>query len=570
MLSQAKWTLLFAILLNLLMLSNRVVANDATDPNCAFTLMKPTTSDFSVDGRDYTNVENINPLTDSSTHFFAHQSNPVITYYVAASRPDEDETSGTQNVTDAEVRKIRESFKDWGRVKIGSVSHGNRRSAIEFIDGGQVSSSTGRYNQIDDKNVIYWSADNTFFGADMNFQQSYCKDGVLAVTLLTFDVTDPHGVKIADADIALNGSLNEALTNRPRDYKWTTTGGFTEFRRLKKCHADIQGVVTHEIGHLLGIGHSPRPNNSQVADDVTMWDGDSWSVTNFDNWDTMRDLSNDDIAAIQYMYGNPSAADSDDYPLHVPRVFQSIEEAAEFAKASSYAQTILVNANASLVDPMDRASTTPITVRISAEDRLKIESSLTINCQTDAKLEIQGALIADTVTFESTTSSEKWGGIVLKNEEEVELTSCTFSDATTAITCDNPTGTVTIQNPTYENNDQNTSGCDDISQAPMRTDYSPLTNELLPNYPNPSNPETWIPYQLANDADVQISIYDVKGVLVRQLDLGHQRAGYYTDRNRSAYWDGRNERGELVASGAYFYRLKAGDYHSTKKLLILK
>ena len=150
------------------------------------------------------------------------------------------------------------------------------------------------------------------------------------------------------------------------------------------------------------------------------------------------------------------------------------------------------------------------------------------------------------------------------------MTSCTFSDATTAITCDNPTGTVTIQNPTYENNDQNTSGCDDIPQAPMRTDYIPLTNELLPNYPNPSNPETWIPYQLANDADVQISIYDVKGVLVRQLDLGYQRAGYYTDRNRSAYWDGRNERGELVVSGAYFYRLKAGDYHSTKKLLILK
>lgn len=112
MLSQAKWTLLSAVLLNLLMLSNRVIANDATDPNCAFTLMKPTTSDFSVDGRGYTDMQNINPLTDSSTHFFAHQSNPVITYYVAASRPDEDETSGTQNVTDAEVRKIRESFKD--------------------------------------------------------------------------------------------------------------------------------------------------------------------------------------------------------------------------------------------------------------------------------------------------------------------------------------------------------------------------------------------------------------------------------------------------------------------------
>ena len=310
------------------------------------------------------------------------------------------------------MRKIRESFKDWGRVKIGSVSHGNRRSAIEFIDGGQVSSSTGRYNQIDDKNVIYWSTDNTFFGRDMDFTIDDCNDGILAVTLLTFDVTDPHGVKIADADIALNGSLNEALTNRPRDYKWTTTGGFDQNGNLKRCYADIQGVVTHEIGHLLGIGHSPRPNNSQVADDVTMWDGDSWSVYDFDDWDTMKDLSDDDIAAIQYMYGNPSATNSDAFPLHVPRVFQSIEEAAKFAEASSDAQTILISTDASLVDPMDRESTDPITVIISAEDRLKIESSVTINCQTDAKLEIQGALIADTVTFESTTASEKWGGIV--------------------------------------------------------------------------------------------------------------------------------------------------------------
>ena len=461
MLSQAKWTLLFAIWLNLLMLSNRVVANDATDPNCAFALMKPTTSDFSVDGRDYLGMQNINPLTDSSTHFFAHQSNSVITYYVAASRPDEDETSGTQNVTSTEVTKIREALKDWGRVKIGNVIRGNHRSAIEFIDGGQVSSSTGRYNQIDDKNVIYWSADNTFFGRDMDFitDESDCDDGVLAVTLLTFDVTDPHGVKIADADIALNGSLNEELTNRPRDYKWTTSGGFDQNDLLDRCYADIQGVVTHEIGHLLGIGHSPRPNNSQVADDVTMWDGDSWSVYDFDDWDTMKDLSDDDITAIQYMYGNPSATNSDDFPLRVPRVFQSIEEAAKFAEASSDAQTIPVSTDASLVDPMDRTSTDPITVIISAEDRLKIESSVTISCQTDAKLEIQGALIADTITFESTTSSEKWGGIVLKNEEEVELTSCTLSDATTAITCDNPTGTVTIQNPTYENNDQDTSGC---------------------------------------------------------------------------------------------------------------
>ena len=89
--------------------------------------------------------------------------------------------------------------------------------------------------------------------------------------------------------------------------------------------------------------------------------------------------------------------------------------------------------------------------------------------------------------------------------------------------------------------------------AAMRPDKT----RLLANYPNPFNPETWIPYHLANNADVQISIYDINGALVRQLDLGHQRAGYYTNRSRAAYWDGRNEFGERVATGIYFYQLQA-------------
>ena len=75
---------------------------------------------------------------------------------------------------------------------------------------------------------------------------------------------------------------------------------------------------------------------------------------------------------------------------------------------------------------------------------------------------------------------------------------------------------------------------------------------LLPNYPNPFNPETWIPYHLAVDADVTLTIYDTKGIMVRQLDLGYQQAGYYTDRTRAAYWDGRNNLGETVGSGIYF------------------
>ena len=93
---------------------------------------------------------------------------------------------------------------------------------------------------------------------------------------------------------------------------------------------------------------------------------------------------------------------------------------------------------------------------------------------------------------------------------------------------------------------------------------------LLANYPNPFNPETWIPYQLSASADVSVSIYAVDGRLVRWLDLGHQVAGVYRSRSRAAYWDGRNEFGERVASGLYFYTLTAGDFTATRKLLIRK
>ena len=98
----------------------------------------------------------------------------------------------------------------------------------------------------------------------------------------------------------------------------------------------------------------------------------------------------------------------------------------------------------------------------------------------------------------------------------------------------------------------------------------PEETALLHNYPNPFNPETWIPYQLAHAADVTLTIYDTKGVLVRQLNLGYQQAGYYTNRIQAAYWDGRNHLGESVGSGVYFYQLRAGDYSTLRKMVILK
>ena len=98
----------------------------------------------------------------------------------------------------------------------------------------------------------------------------------------------------------------------------------------------------------------------------------------------------------------------------------------------------------------------------------------------------------------------------------------------------------------------------------------PTETALLPNYPNPFNPETWIPYRLAEDAFVTLTIYDTAGGVVRSIDVGYKPAAVYESRAKAIYWNGRNEFGEHVASGVYFYHLSAGDYSATRKMLILK
>ncbi len=110
-----------------------------------------------------------------------------------------------------------------------------------------------------------------------------------------------------------------------------------------------------------------------------------------------------------------------------------------------------------------------------------------------------------------------------------------------------------------------------LIQLPALVAYDiPAETELLANYPNPFNPETWIPYRLAEDAFVTLTIYDGRGQAVRTLDIGHQTAAFYESRSKAIYWDGRNEIGEQVASGVYFYHLSAGDYSTTRKMVILK
>ena len=119
----------------------------------------------------------------------------------------------------------------------------------------------------------------------------------------------------------------------------------------------------------------------------------------------------------------------------------------------------------------------------------------------------------------------------------------------------------------------------DRSPAAMRTlvylqqliaTARPEQTQLLANYPNPFNPETWIPYELATDTDVRLTIYNTHGVVIRTLELGHQSSGYYVGRDRAAYWDGRNAYGEQVASGIYFYQFETDTMSSMRKMVILK
>ena len=94
--------------------------------------------------------------------------------------------------------------------------------------------------------------------------------------------------------------------------------------------------------------------------------------------------------------------------------------------------------------------------------------------------------------------------------------------------------------------------------------------KLLPNYPNPFNPDTWIPYQLSEVSTVTVKIYDVSGHLVRTIDVGLKPVGYYLTPEQAVYWDGHNESGEPVSSGVYFYTLITDDYTQTRRMVIVK
>ncbi|MBC8231097.1 carboxypeptidase regulatory-like domain-containing protein [bacterium] len=103
-----------------------------------------------------------------------------------------------------------------------------------------------------------------------------------------------------------------------------------------------------------------------------------------------------------------------------------------------------------------------------------------------------------------------------------------------------------------------------------RKDAEDEFTDLYENYPNPFNPETWIPFKLATDSPVTVSIYNQKSQLIRTINLGEKRAGNYITKDKAAYWDGRNDFGERVSSGVYFYTFRAGEFKATRRMLVVK
>ena len=111
-----------------------------------------------------------------------------------------------------------------------------------------------------------------------------------------------------------------------------------------------------------------------------------------------------------------------------------------------------------------------------------------------------------------------------------------------------------------------------VERAYLNTvvELRPPKTALFQNYPNPFNPETWMPYQITQDTQVTIDIFNIAGELIRRIELGNQTAGWYVTKDRAAFWNGRNNTGEGVASGIYFYKLRAGNYSAVRKMLIAK
>ena len=196
-------------------------------------------------------------------------------------------------------------------------------------------------------------------------------------------------------------------------------------------------------------------------------------------------------------------------------------------------------------------------IRIAQEGLLKVNP----DSSEGSVFRLEGVAQTGTLVAAKLGATQPWLGRLRLATLELEANSSTDS-----VQPSNPTVSVDAARLVSVDGQSVRVGVEPFSIDKLR----PRQTRMFPNYPNPFNPETWIPFQLHKAAHVRITIYDALGREVRKFDLGRQSAGYYTTRGRAVYWDGRNHMNERVASGTYFYRLEADDFVDTHRMAVLK
>ena len=385
-----------------------------------------------------------------------------------------------------------------------------------------------------------------------------------------------------------------------------TRGGYAVIPASGRCFDGEVGtsVTAHELGHAFGLEHDFRDDayimSYGVAPDRLSRCAAGWlDASRFFNTDqtafnepTMLQMLTpssyplnakdfglqfevtdiDSIRQVQLLVPTTAEDPASGVKLHSCRNGHTQSSTVEF-NAPTLTTRRFNDITLQVIDGHGNITRQVYTLR--ADDSLLTHNSADVNG--DGSVNIQDLVLVSANFGQTGQNSADVSGDGVVNIQDIILVAGAFGDGTAAAPVLHPTDIegltaveaqdllmqarqLALTDPAYLR------GVAVLEQ--LLTHLLPKKAALLPNYPNPFNPETWIPYQLAKPAEVTLHIYAVDGALVRTLELGHQAAGMYHSRNRAAYWDGRNEQGEPVASGIYFYTLTAGKFTATRKMLI--
>jgi len=311
------------------------------------------------------------------------------------------------------------------------------------------------------------------------------------------------------------------------DYTWSTTG--------EAGKMDVQNIATHELGHTLFL-----TDLYGAADvDKTMYGYSSTGETK------RRTLASEDISGISYLYGSTVT-----WTLIYEQMFDRVNPQIALPVLRRYRDEIL------MADPQGEI----LVNRLYNEHSVELAFILLTRPQLARR---GAAIIVDNLPAIAGTLNGKPMKMRQAQLTEVE----TLLNEVSAVSSPKLKSYIWSVKQMLKQKSLAKLG---VNLRVNAEEGIPESTQLLQNTPNPFNPDTWIPYRLASDAPVTISIYNQNGQLIRTLNLGNQKAGNYLTKNRAAYWDGKNSSGDKVASGVYFYTLKSGGFQTTRKMAIVK